>query len=154
MPEENLLLDFYEAREDNRGRHTDHPDGRHSIWTNQRPISNIPHFFTRDALPVATLPLYPGLRQAPNMLVCTPSGGSQFGNICLDSLCVCACVCVCVRIVAKRLNGASCFFGVRVTAEDNHIVPGADQPMERETSQGVKCWTYKFRLSLRHGRPS
>jgi len=76
--------------------------------------------FTPDALPVATLPLYPGLGQAPNMLVCTSSGGNQFGNICLDSLCVC----VCVRIVAKRVNGASCFFGVRVTAEDIHFVPG------------------------------
>jgi len=37
VPEENLLLDFYGAREDNRGTHTDHLAGRHSIWTNQRP---------------------------------------------------------------------------------------------------------------------
>ena len=29
--------------------------------------------FTPDALPVATLPIYPGFRQAPNMLVCMPS---------------------------------------------------------------------------------
>jgi len=27
-----------------------------------------------DALPVATLPIYPGLGQAPNMLACIPSG--------------------------------------------------------------------------------
>ena len=27
-----------------------------------------------DALPAATLPLYPGLGQAPNVLVCIPSG--------------------------------------------------------------------------------
>jgi len=30
--------------------------------------------FTPDALPVVTLPLYPGLGQAPNMLTCIPSG--------------------------------------------------------------------------------
>jgi len=30
--------------------------------------------FTPDALPAATLPLYPGLGQAPNMLACIPSG--------------------------------------------------------------------------------
>jgi len=32
------------ARADIRGRHTDNPDGRHSIWTNQRPTSLIPRF--------------------------------------------------------------------------------------------------------------
>jgi len=42
VPEEILL---YGAREDNRSRHTDNPDGRHSIRTNQRPNSVIrPHF--------------------------------------------------------------------------------------------------------------
>jgi len=34
-------------REDNRGRHTDHPAGCHSIWINQRPTSFIPHFYAR-----------------------------------------------------------------------------------------------------------
>ena len=37
----NLLLDFYGSRKDNRSRHTDHPAGRHSIQTNQRPTSII-----------------------------------------------------------------------------------------------------------------
>jgi len=37
------------------------------------PPPSSPHF-TPDALPAATLPLYPGLRQAPNMLACIPSG--------------------------------------------------------------------------------
>jgi len=40
-------------------------------------ISNPPlsaPIFTLDALPVATLPVYPGLGQAPNMLPCIPSG--------------------------------------------------------------------------------
>ena len=31
------LLDFMVQRKINRGRHTDHPAGRHSIWTNQYP---------------------------------------------------------------------------------------------------------------------
>jgi len=38
----------------NRGRHTDHPAGRHSIWTNQCPPPPSPHIFYRpDALPAA-----------------------------------------------------------------------------------------------------
>ena len=37
------------AREDNRSRHTDHPDGCHSIWPNQWPFSIIPHFYGRCA---------------------------------------------------------------------------------------------------------
>jgi len=36
------------------------------------PMSS-PHFFAR-CLPVTTLPLYPGLGHAPNMLACIPSG--------------------------------------------------------------------------------
>jgi len=34
----------------------------------------IPTIFVPDALPAATLPLYLGLGQAPNMLACIPSG--------------------------------------------------------------------------------
>ena len=33
---------LYGAREDNRGRHTNHPAGRHSVRTNQRPTSHHP----------------------------------------------------------------------------------------------------------------
>jgi len=69
VPEENLL-DFYGAKEDNRG---EHPDGRHSIRTNSDSPPTSP-IFTLDGLPAATLPLYPGLGQAPNMLVSMPSG--------------------------------------------------------------------------------
>ena len=43
-----------------------------SALISSSPMSS-PHF-TPDALPAATLPLYPGLQQAPNMLACTPSG--------------------------------------------------------------------------------
>jgi len=72
VSEENILLDFYGAMEDNRGRHTNHPAEHHSIQTNQRPPPTAP-IFTPDALPATTVPLYPGLGQAPNMLACIPS---------------------------------------------------------------------------------
>ena len=36
---------LYGAREDNRGTHTDQPDGRHTIQINQRPTSITPHFY-------------------------------------------------------------------------------------------------------------
>jgi len=36
--------------------------------------------FTQHALPAATLPLYPGLEQAPKMLACIPSG--VVGHLC------------------------------------------------------------------------
>jgi len=38
---------LYGAREDIIGRHTDNPAGRHSMQTNQRPTSFIPHFYAR-----------------------------------------------------------------------------------------------------------
>jgi len=38
------------------------------------PTSAIPTIFTQNALPYTTLPIYPGLGQAPNMLACIPSG--------------------------------------------------------------------------------
>ena len=74
LPEENLL-DFYGARKDNRDRHIHHPAGRYSIRTNKS-VTHFHHplFFTPDALPAVTLPLYPGLGHTTNMLVCIPSG--------------------------------------------------------------------------------
>jgi len=65
---------LYGAREDNRGKHTDHLAGRHSIQTNQQPTSIMPPKSTPDALRAATVPLYPGLGQAPNILACLASG--------------------------------------------------------------------------------
>jgi len=38
------LLDFVVQGKINRGRHTDHPAGRHSIRTNQCPPPSSPHF--------------------------------------------------------------------------------------------------------------
>ena len=52
------------ARDSNGGRGTDSPGGRHHIQTNGVPTNIIPQFFMPDALP-ATLPIYPGLGQAP-----------------------------------------------------------------------------------------
>jgi len=46
--------------------------------------------FALDAIPAATLPLYPGLGQAPNMLACIPSGVVRL--VCIMAvrwLCVC-----------------------------------------------------------------
>jgi len=44
----------------------------HPIQTNWCPTSAIPTIFMQDALPYTTLPIYSGLGQAPNMLVCIP----------------------------------------------------------------------------------
>jgi len=43
-------------------------------WCSYGPTSTIPIIFTLDALPDTTLPIYPDLGQAPNMLACIPSG--------------------------------------------------------------------------------
>jgi len=42
---------LYGAREINRGRHTDHPAGRHSILTNQCPPPLSPPYFLRVGCP-------------------------------------------------------------------------------------------------------
>jgi len=47
------LLDFTVQGNINRGRHTDHPAGRHSTWTNQCPPPPSPIFYRLDALPAA-----------------------------------------------------------------------------------------------------
>jgi len=66
------LLDFLVQNEDNRQTH------QQSGWTATpsrligAPICIIPTIFTPNALPGTTLPIYPGLGEAPNMLACTP----------------------------------------------------------------------------------
>jgi len=42
------------------------------------PTSTIITIFMLDALPDTTLPIYPGLGQAPNMLACIPGGLVHF----------------------------------------------------------------------------
>jgi len=46
----------------------------HPIQTNSRTHLYISTIFTLDAFPDTTLPIYPGLGQAPNMLACIPGG--------------------------------------------------------------------------------
>ena len=65
---------FYGAGEGNRGRCTDNPPGSHPTRTIGAPTSIIHTIFMPDAIPVATLLIYPGLGQAPSMLGWTPSG--------------------------------------------------------------------------------
>ena len=71
------LLGFLEQNEDNTGRHTNIP----TIWMDCHPsrligahTSAIPTIFMQDALPYTSLPIYPGLGQAPNMLACISGG--------------------------------------------------------------------------------
>jgi len=45
------LLDFMVQGEINRGRHTDHPAGRHNLWTNRCPPPPSPHIFLQDGYP-------------------------------------------------------------------------------------------------------
>jgi len=75
----------YGARKDNK-RQTHNPGGRHSIQTNQQSTSINPPTFMPDALPAATLPIYPGLEQAQEYAgLHTPvawfsGGGKRRGN--------------------------------------------------------------------------
>jgi len=45
------LLDFMVQEKINRGRHTDHPAGRHSIWTNQCPAPPSSPYFLQAGCP-------------------------------------------------------------------------------------------------------
>jgi len=73
VPEENLLRDFMVQGEISEA---DTPTIQLGA-TLSGLISDPPRsssIFTPDALPATTLPIYPGLEQAPNMLACIPSG--------------------------------------------------------------------------------
>ena len=63
----------YGARRDNRGRHTEIRLGTTPSRLSATHLHHLP-IFMPDSLPAATLPIYPGLGQAPNMLACIPSG--------------------------------------------------------------------------------
>jgi len=73
VPEEEIFFWTLWCKEDNKGRHTDHTAGCHSIRTKSATHLHHPPIFTLDALPAATLPIYLGLGQAPIMLACEPS---------------------------------------------------------------------------------
>jgi len=64
---------LYGATEDIRGRHTDNPAGATPSGLISDPPPSSTTIFMPDALPAATLPIYPGLGQVPNMLACIPS---------------------------------------------------------------------------------
>jgi len=63
---------FLVQNKDYTGRHTNNPDGYHPIQTVVLHLCH-PHF-TPDALTGTTLPICPGLRQAPSTLACITSG--------------------------------------------------------------------------------
>jgi len=67
---------LYGAMEDSTGRHTDYLDGLHSIRTNHRPTSIIPHFYAR-CPSFCNPPNLSCFGQAPNMMACIPSGVVQ-----------------------------------------------------------------------------
>jgi len=71
------FLNFMKRGEDNRGKCTNNPTQRHPIQTIDAPTSSYPNFIL-NALPTATLPIYPGLGQAPNMLDCIPGDLTVF----------------------------------------------------------------------------
>jgi len=59
-----IILDFMRLGEDNRGKCTDNLAG--PIRTIDAPLLSSPNFMP-DALPAATLRIYPGLGQAPTI---------------------------------------------------------------------------------------
>jgi len=70
----NLLLDFMvQGKMTKSATLTIQMGATPSGLISDPPPSSAPTF-TLDALPAATLPLYPGLGQAPNTLACIPSG--------------------------------------------------------------------------------
>jgi len=73
VPEEKLLLDFMVQGEISEANTpTIRLGATPSGLISDPPPSS--HSFTPDALPATTLPIYPGLGQAPNTLACIPSG--------------------------------------------------------------------------------
>jgi len=67
--------------EDNGGKFTDSLAGCHPIQTVSARTCIIPAIFMPDSLPDATSLIYPGLGQAPSMLVCIPGGLVLLGII-------------------------------------------------------------------------
>ena len=78
-------------------------------WLIGAPTSAIPTIFTPDALPGATLPIYPCIGQAPGMLACITSGlfvypmAFQFKQL-KCTMCMHVCMFVCMQLLVKDLE--------------------------------------------------
>ena len=96
--QKKLLLDFTVQGETSEA---DTPTIRLGVTPSGLIISNPPPsspIFTPDALPASTLPTYPGLGQAPNMLACTPRGlvafiTKRYTNHDIHTVTIHACMC-------------------------------------------------------------
>jgi len=71
---QNTISGLLWCKGGNRGRHTTIRMSATPSGLIGYPPPTSPLVFTLDALPAASLSLYPGLGQAPSMLVCIPSG--------------------------------------------------------------------------------
>jgi len=71
---QNTISGLLWCKGGNRGRHTTIRMSATPSGLIGDPPPTSPLVFTLDALPAASLSLYPGLGQAPSMLVCIPSG--------------------------------------------------------------------------------
>ena len=85
MPEEIILLDFMVQ---GKMAEADTPTIRMGATPSRLNSTHLHHpsIVTPDALPAATLPLYPGLEQAPNMMACIPGGLVESYTILLVSI--------------------------------------------------------------------
>jgi len=78
------LLDFMVQGKTKRGRHTNHPAGCHSIWTNQCPPPPSPIFYRPDALPVAQPTVSKHWRQANFVKISLRHTTSVLVSICFQ----------------------------------------------------------------------
>jgi len=118
------LLDFMVLGTITTGTHPDNLGGRHSIQTNQQSTSINPLIFTPDAVPVAILPIYPGLGRAQE------------------------CAWLHTASIVDKWTELVC--GVRITTEDSYAVldVGPELPKERETSPW--SWGVGHRKFVKH----
>jgi len=73
VPEEVVLDFMVQGKITEADTPTIQLGGAPSGLISDSPPSSLP-IFTLDVLPAATLPIYPGREQTPNMLACTTSG--------------------------------------------------------------------------------
>ena len=119
------------------------------------PTSAIPTIFTKDALPYTTLPIYPGLGQAPNILACIAGGlvPSRLGQSIVKIFWQLtafisyhavqhACP-ACLNNLRNNFVGSIHF---STSINEKQVSADADGPARRTTSRpiahhAVQCWT-------------